>query len=477
MRPVAVKIHPEDNVAVAVEALSKGQDVAVGEVSVRLRDAVPAGHKFALVPIAEGESVRKYGYVLGRAVAPVEPGDWVHVHNLKTLLSGEEPYTFEPVQLDLPEASLAPPTFMGFRRANGRVGTRNEIWVINTVGCVNQAANRIAQTANERYKGVIDGVFSFAHPYGCSQLGDDLNYTQRILAGLMRHPNAGGVLVLGLGCENNRMQALLNEAGPIDPQRIRSFNSQEVDDEIEAGLDAIAALVETMEEDRREPCPISDLVIGLKCGGSDGFSGVTANPLLGRIADRLSAAGGTAVQTEVPEMFGAERQLMNRAADASVFGDMVAMINRFKDYFISHGQVVYENPSPGNKDGGLTTLEEKSLGAIQKGRPRARQRSRRLRAHLPGRTRWSLAHLRAGQRWRLRHGRGGGRCHGGAVYNRPGHAARLPRADAEGVYEHGHRREKAALDRFQRRRAARRLFDNRRHGRRPVQARRGGGLG
>jgi altronate hydrolase len=232
---------------------------------------------------------------------------------------------------------------------------------------VNHAAERIAQLGTQRYAGQVDGVYAFSHPYGCSQLGDDLRNTRRVLAGLMRHPNAGGVLVLGLGCESNQMDGLLDLAGDVDPERLRFFNSQEVPDEIEAGLEHLAALVARMEPDAREACPASDLVLGHKCGGSDGLSGITANPLVGRIADRLTALGGGVILTEVPEMFGAEQLLMNRAVDAAVFSGLVAMVNDFKAYFLRHGHPVHENPSPGNVAGGLTTLEEKSLGAIQKG--------------------------------------------------------------------------------------------------------------
>jgi altronate hydrolase len=259
------------------------------------------------------------------------------------------------------------PTFKGYRRANGRVGTRNELWVLNTVGCVNHAAERIARQAGERFAGAIDGVHAFAHPYGCSQLGDDLSHTQRVLAGLMRHPNAGGVLILGLGCENNQLDTLVRLAGDVDRSRFAFFNTQDVIDELEEGTGAVAKLVERMSADERVDSPASDLVLGHKCGGSDGFSGISANPLLGRIADRLTSLGGGVILTEVPEMFGAEQLLMNRAENELVFSDIVAMINDFKGYFVRHGQPIYENPSPGNKAGGLTTLEEKSLGAIQKG--------------------------------------------------------------------------------------------------------------
>jgi altronate hydrolase len=332
-----------------------------------LQETVPAGHKIALQALDAGEAVVKYGFPIGRLTQPVEPGEWVHSHNLKTALDGMVEYRYAPVAGRLASGRTCPPSSATAARS-GRVGTRNEIWILNTVGCVNHAAERIARIASERFAGRIDGVHTFVHPYGCSQLGDDLTNTQRVLAGLMRHPNAGGVLVLGLGCENNQMHSLLALAGEeVDAERLRYFNSQDVGDEIEEGLAAVEALVRRMEGDRREPVPVSELVIGHKCGGSDGFSGISANALVGRIADRMSALDGGVLLTEVPEMFGAEQVLMDRAADERVFEEIVAMINDFKAYFLRHGQPIYENPSPGNKAGGLTTLEEKSLGAIQKG--------------------------------------------------------------------------------------------------------------
>jgi altronate hydrolase len=364
--PLAVRIHPDDNVAVAVGPLHEGTEVAVDGVRVTLAEDIPAGHKLALVPLAAGDAVRKYGFVIGEVTANVAAGTWVHSQNLKTRLSGTLDYQYQPVARSR-SASTEIPTFAGYRRSNGRVGTRNEVWIVNTVGCVNTAAERIARIASERFSGRVDGVHAFSHPYGCSQLGDDLRNTQKVLAGLLRHPNAGGVLVLGLGCENNQMDELLALAGDVDRERLRFFNTQDVVDEVEEGVDAVAELVARMEGDVRVDCLASELIIGHKCGGSDGFSGITANPLVGRIADRLTAMGGGVILTEVPEMFGAEQVLMNRAADEGVFGDVVAMVNDFKEYFLRHGQPVYENPSPGNKAGGLTTLEEKSLGAIQKG--------------------------------------------------------------------------------------------------------------
>lgn len=366
LKPQTVRIHPSDNVVVATEPLSAGTTVEVDGQRLALSTDVPAGHKIAVAPLAAGESVIKYGFPIGRVTAPVEPGEWVHSHNLATGLSGKQAFEYHPVPPPPPHAGPIP-TFMGFRRANGRVGVRNEIWIVNTVGCVNTASERIARSASERFAGVIDGVHAFAHPYGCSQLGDDLVNTQRVLSGLMRHPNTGGVLVLGLGCENNQMDSLLAAAPDVDRERLRFFNSQDVFDEVDEGMDAVAELVSLMEADRRVECPASDLILGHKCGGSDGFSGISANAVVGRIADRLTAMGGGVVLSEVPEMFGAEQVLMDRAADEQIFREIVAMIDGFKEYFIRHDQPIYENPSPGNKAGGLTTLEEKSLGAIQKG--------------------------------------------------------------------------------------------------------------
>lgn len=351
-RPATLRIHPSDNVAVAL--------VDQGEVS--------AGHKIALVDLTRGSEIIKYGFPIGELTEDVAAGDWVHSHNLRTALSETVEYVYEPA-LAAPPKKSSDATFLGYRRPDGRVGTRNEIWVLNTVGCVNRSAERIARQGGDLLAGRpgIDGVHAFSHPYGCSQLGDDLRHTQRVLAGLLRHPNAGGVLVLGLGCENNQLDDLLRVAGDVDPRRLKFFNSQDVIDEVDEGIEAIRELADVMVGDERAPCPASDLVVGLKCGGSDGFSGITANPLTGRLADRLAGLGGSALLTEVPEMFGAEQVLMNRATQRQVMVELEAMVSDFKQYFVRHGQPIHENPSPGNKAGGLTTLEEKSLGAIQKG--------------------------------------------------------------------------------------------------------------
>jgi len=364
-RPAALRVHADDTVAVALHALAAGESIDVDGERMTLGSDVPPGHKIALRVHELGAPVVKYGFPIGVATERLTPGMWVHSHNLVTHLQGLVEYRYEPS----PRNRITPPpaTFDGYRRATGRVGTRNEIWVLNTVGCVNHAAERIAKITAEKLKGELDGVYSFSHPYGCSQLGDDLRNTQRVLAGLLRHPNAGGVLVLGLGCENNQMDSLLQMAGDVDRERLRFFNLQDVIDEVEQGTSVISELAARVATDRRVGCSASELVLGHKCGGSDGFSGISANPVVGRIADWLTALGGRVLLTEVPEMFGAEQILMNRAADDAVFGDIVQMVNGFKEYFIAHGQPIYENPSPGNKAGGLTTLEEKSLGAVQKG--------------------------------------------------------------------------------------------------------------
>ena len=359
-------VDPRDHVATALRDIAAGETLVLHSRSVLARADIPKGHKIAIGSATAGDDVLKYGWPIGRATIDIAIGDHVHVHNVETKLSGVESYAWAPSVL----APVAAPTdraFMGYRRRNGRVATRNEIWVLCTVGCVANTARRIAEKANARFVGRTDGVFAFPHPFGCSQLGDDLSHTRKLIAALAAHPNAGGVLILGLGCENNQLEALLESAPDLDPARLRSFTTQMVDDEIEDGLTAIEDLIVIAEQDRREPCPVSDLVVGLKCGGSDGFSGVTANPLVGRIADKISDAGGTPVLTEIPEIFGAEQMLLARACSQAVFDSAVQVIDDFKRYFIDNNQPIHENPSPGNIAGGITTLEEKSLGAVQKG--------------------------------------------------------------------------------------------------------------
>lgn len=314
------------------------------------------GHKRATEEIPAGANVIKYGFPIGHATEDIHAGEVVHTNNLKTNLSEKLNYTYKPSWKEL--APLEERTFMGYLREDGQAGIRNDIWIINTVGCVNQVAEEIARAT---------GALTFTHPFGCSQLGDDHSVTQQILCGLIRHPNAGGVLVLGLGCENNNLGELKKVLGDYDPRRVKFFNAQDAEDEVAAGTELVEALRDYAAGFERQPIPISKLKVGLKCGGSDGLSGITGNPLVGRFSDLLIAHGGTSVLTEVPEMFGAETLLMDRCESEEVFDKTVALINDFKDYFTRHNQVIYENPSPGNKAGGISTLEEKSLGCVQKG--------------------------------------------------------------------------------------------------------------
>lgn len=369
LRP-ALQIQPADNVAVALLALSAGTQITLNGVAVTLQEDIPAGHKFALTSIPAGASVIKYGSPIGKATRAVALGEWVHEHNLATDLAGEQEYAYEPEHetgsLQETGGAAAPRSFSGYLRPDGQAGIRNEIWIIPTVGCVNGIAERLRQLAGPLPAGV-DDIVVFAHPYGCSQLGDDHERTGQILANLVRHPNAGGVLVLGLGCENNTMPSFRARVGPVDEKRVKYLVSQEVGDEISAGLALLQVLMDNASRARRQELPLSMLRIGLKCGGSDGYSGLTANPLLGAVSDRVIAAGGTSVLTEVPEMFGAEVPLFNRCVSRDVFDQAVDMVNRFKQHFVENGHPVSENPSPGNREGGITTLEDKSLGCTQKG--------------------------------------------------------------------------------------------------------------
>ncbi|MEK3734636.1 altronate dehydratase family protein [Paenibacillus sp. FSL M8-0334] len=368
-----IVLHPKDDVGIALKPLAAGEHARCvidgKEHAFEAREDIPKGHKLALRPIEKGSHVIKFGYSIGVATAAIEPGSWIHTHNLKSGLSGKLDYEYRPSSSQTVQPALGERrTFQGYIREDGEAGIRNEIWIINTVGCINKTCELLARMANQQFKDRgIDGVYHFPHPYGCSQLGDDLQHTQQLLASLAKHGNAAGVLIIGLGCENNQIDEMKALIGPVPPGRVKYLRTQEIEDELEAGLELIEELVDYAEQFKRTEVPLSKLRVGLKCGGSDGLSGITANPLAGRIADAVTAQGGTALLTEVPEMFGAETILMERAADRQVFEDITQLINGFKEYFIRHGQEVYENPSPGNKDGGITTLEEKSLGCTQKG--------------------------------------------------------------------------------------------------------------
>ncbi len=361
-----IRIHPADNVAVALEDIAAGEKLALPDgAAVTAAEPVARGHKLALAPIAEGEAVVKYGCAIGFARMGIAPGAWVHVHNVRTGLSEDAAYRYNHKVVPLP--ACAPRFFQGYRRPDGRAAIRNELWVLPTVGCVNSIAQQLVRENQHLVRGGIDGLYTFPHPFGCSQMGDDHAQTRRLLAALARHPNAGGVLVLGLGCENLTMEQFKAELGDWDDRRVKFLVCQEAEDELAAGGALLSELADYAAAFAREAIPASELVVGMKCGGSDGLSGITANPAVGRFSDLLIALGGSTVLTEVPEMFGAESILFDRCADEEVFHKAVDMVENFKRYFVSHGQVVYENPSPGNKAGGITTLEDKSCGCVQKG--------------------------------------------------------------------------------------------------------------
>ena len=364
-----LKINANDNVAVVLaDVLTAGDVVEVDGQRVVVQQEVARGHKVALVDMGAGQQVVKYGYPIGHLTQTVKAGEWIHTHNLKSDLCDNLKYTYTPKSYDVEFQRDDNLRVMGYLRASGEMGIRNELWIVPTVGCVNGQAQAIAERLKRECDcSHLDDVRVYTHNYGCSQLGDDHANTQRALAALIKHPNAGGVLVLGLGCENNQIASLKEVMGEWDEDRVRFLVAQEVEDEVDMGVQLCRELGEKMHMDRREPLPLSYLRIGLKCGGSDGLSGITANPLVGRFSDWLIAQGGTTILTEVPEMFGAETILMNRAASEDVFEDTVRLINSFKEYFREYGQPIYENPSPGNKQGGITTLEEKSLGCVQKG--------------------------------------------------------------------------------------------------------------
>ncbi|HZK70403.1 MAG TPA: altronate dehydratase family protein [Clostridia bacterium] len=360
--------HKKDNVAVALKDAKEGENVVGVSEEFMLLEDVPFGHKIALEDIEKDGMVIKYGAPIGKAIIRIKKGQWIHTHNIKTNLEGKLEYIYNPELKNKVDVKNSTMFFEGYKRDNGDVGTRNEIWIIPTVSCVNTTVEKLASLANNMFPEACDGIFAYPHNAGCSQLGDDHDTTQKILASIVHHPNAGGVLLVSLGCENNDFDHFIPTLGDYDEKRIKFMVTQDVEgDELEKGLELINAIVDEMKNDKREPVSVSELKIAFKCGGSDAFSGITANPLCGHIADRITAAGGSGILTEVPEMFGAETLLMNRADSEDTFQKVVDMIDSFKQYYIDYNQPIYENPSPGNKKGGITTLEEKSLGCIQKG--------------------------------------------------------------------------------------------------------------
>ena len=366
--PLLIRISPADNAAVAPAFIPSGTVCSLDGEEITVRSDIPFGHKVAITDIAEGQNVIKYGYPIGHASVPVSKGSHIHSHNLKTNLKGILGYDYHPDENALRSFECSrEAVFEGYVRSDGSVGIRNEIWIIPTVGCIAKTAGILAEQANKAFGGMTDGVYAYSHPMGCSQLAEDQDRTMRLLAGLIRNPNAGGVLVLSLGCENNNLEVFRPYLGDYDPERVRFLVTQDADDEYEAGMALLKELSEYAAAQERQTVSASRLKIGLKCGASDAFSGITANPLVGRVSDLVVRCGGSTVLTEVPEMFGAEQILMDRAVSEEIFGDVVRLINDFKAYYIRYGQEIYENPSPGNKKGGITTLEEKSLGCTQKG--------------------------------------------------------------------------------------------------------------
>ena len=361
-----LRINEADLVAVALSPLKKGSNVKVSgsDFSIEVLEDIPMGHKIALRDISSGEKIIKYGFPIGEAKQDIQKGAHVHTNNLQTALSGAHEYTYNPTHPKISEQSEI--YFKGYERKDGRVGVRNELWIIPTVGCVNDIAETLEKKAQKFLSKNVENVRAFVHPYGCSQLGGDQENTRTVLGNLATHPNAGGVLVLGLGCENSGIEEIKKHMGEYDSERVRFLISQDVEDEVETGLKLLEELANRMNQDSRTDCNVSKLVVGLKCGGSDGLSGITANPTIGGFSDILISLGGSTILTEVPEMFGAETILMNRCKDEATFEKTVKLINDFKAYFEASGQPVYENPSPGNKAGGITTLEDKALGCTQK---------------------------------------------------------------------------------------------------------------
>lgn len=363
-----LKINPDDNVAVAIANLKKGETVNVDGADITLQEDVPAGHKFTLKDVKTGEDLIKYGFPIGHAKSDLPRGSWAYDKNIKTNLAGTLEYSWKPTQVSLTDTNRKL-TFNGYRRKNGEVGIRNEVWIVPTVGCVNGIADNIISEFKKTLGGEalkVDAIEAFKHNYGCSQLGDDHESTKKILRDIVLHPNAGGVLVLSLGCENNQPDVFEEFLGDYDKDRVKFIVTQKVEDEVAEGVKILTELYNRAAQDKRTEVPVSELRVGLKCGGSDGFSGITANPLLGVFSDWLVAQGGTTILTEVPEMFGAETILMNRCETKDLFDKTVHLINDFKEYFLSHGEPVGENPSPGNKAGGISTLEDKALGCTQK---------------------------------------------------------------------------------------------------------------
>lgn len=364
-----ILVHDTDDAAIALAECKAGESYEVGGKTLELLTDIPFGHKVALRDIPAGENVMKYGNPIGHATQDIRRGEHIHTHNLKTNLEGVLEYTYRrnDAVLEKFKEVQENATFMGYPRADGKVGVRNELWIVPTVGCVNMTAKKLEEMARKKFAGRFDGIYAYTHNMGCSQLGDDQATTMRLLSGIIKNPNAGAVLVLSLGCENNNLEVFEPYLGDFDRNHIKFLVTQDVEDEYEAAMDILVHLDAAYGGIERQSVSAKHLVVGFKCGGSDAFSGLTANALCGKLNDRIVHCGGSTVLTEVPEMFGAEQLLMERCINQETFDKTVELINNYKNYFTRYDQVIYENPSPGNKKGGISSLEEKSLGCIQKG--------------------------------------------------------------------------------------------------------------
>ncbi len=378
-----LQLHPTDNVAVARVQVAAGEEIQLGPVVVRVSEPIAAGHKVAIRPIAAGEAILKYGQRIGLAGTHIDVGSWVHVHNVNAArLETEYEYCNELIEPSKPAESR---TFMGFRRADGKVGTRNYVALISTVNCSATTARYVAMElakSDLRDFPNVDGVIPLVHKGGCafSFGGEDHQQLNRTLAGFARHPNIAARLILGLGCETAQAGHLQSDHGLMQlggPSASRSngplpmvLNIQEVGGvrkTVDRAVGVLRDLLVQANDVRREPIPVSELLVGLECGGSDGASGITANPALGYASDLMVAHGGTAILSEIPEVYGAEQLLTRRSISREVADALLDRIHWWEDYAQRHHASIDNNPSYGNKQGGLTTIFEKSLGAVAKG--------------------------------------------------------------------------------------------------------------
>ena len=381
----AVYLHSDDNLCVAARHLELGEEISVGGESLRLAEPVRLGHKLAVRAIREGERVKKYGQTIGFATRDIAPGQWIHSHNL-TAGRFEREYEYA-TEIPPPPAPIEGRTFQGYRRAGGKAGTRNYIAVISSVNCSASVSKYISQRFDNSLLAKfpnVDGLLPLTHKGGCGlqYAGEDHQQLTRVLSGFATHPNVGAYLLVGLGCETGTLQYLVQHGGLAEgvvqlntkangaarpPVVLSMQDCGGTNKTVEAGIAAIAEMLPRVNGVRREPIPASELILGCECGGSDGNSGVTANPALGAASDLLVAAGGTSILSETPEIYGAEHLLVRRARTRAIGEKLIDRIRWWEEYTAKFGVEIDNNPSPGNKEGGLTTIYEKSLGAVAKG--------------------------------------------------------------------------------------------------------------